>query len=160
MNHFAYLELCRQTGLLLDLEDPARLGTNLPVMVDGVQCQAIYTEGLHSVLLLAEVGPVSSFDKAAVYEQLLEMQLMYWSLPDLRFGFHRSRGTVVLCMTLPLGDAATPETFADLVRSAAGQVASWKQELLAGKVGTSDEIDALLAAMTMESGEQFGSAAV
>jgi hypothetical protein len=152
----SYLDLCWRTSVLLGLEDSARLGTNLPVVVEGVRCQAIYTEGLPGILLLAEVGPVTHDDKAAVYEQLLSLQLMHWMHPDLRFGFHPVRGTVMLCMTLALGDSATSEAFAELIRSAAAQVTAWKHELLAGKVGSSAGVESEMVAMTMGAGVPFG----
>jgi len=156
MNQLAYLELCRRTGVLLDLDDPALVGTGLPFALDGIRCQSVYTEGLPGILLLVEIGPVTHYDRAAVYEQLLEMQLMYWSLPDLRFGFNSARGSVTLCMTFPLGNASTAEAFADLIRAAANQVVAWKRELLAGKVGRSDELEAMMGAIGMGTGQHGG----
>jgi hypothetical protein len=138
MEMIQYLELCRLTSMLLNLQDVTALGMGDVVKVDEVEIQSVYMDKFPGVLLLAEMGKAAEYDKAGVYEQLLTLQLLHWSEREIRFGFHPGRESVVLSLMLEPGDGATPEKFADLIETAAAQVTQWKQDLLARRLFPAD----------------------
>lgn len=128
----AFETLCHRACLALGLTDPYALGKGHTVTLDEVHLEVQHRAPRASFLLLAEIARFPQDTRATVHEHLLALQLTTPDHPNLRFGFHPTRQTTLLCLTAtpPRDDAAPEAWLARLLRDTASQVREWRGELL------------------------------
>jgi hypothetical protein len=146
MQKSQFEELCRDASLELGLQDTASLGNGFMVEHGHVHFEAAFRDGEDRFVLLAELGSVADEHKQHVYEQLLTLQLLTWTQPHVRFGFHPRRRTVMLGVGASL-EAASGAWLAGMIRSTAAQAARWRETLLAGRRAGMELGDAVEAAL-------------
>ena len=134
MDRNTFEQICRDASLALGLDDTTDLGQGFTVSFNDVLFEVLFTEGLSSFLILAEVGAAAPEHDAEVYENLLTLQLMSWTMPALRFGFNPTRQTVQLCAATEPPESADGAWLANLLSTIATQVTEWRTTLLAGKL--------------------------
>lgn len=138
MNLLEFERLCRDASLQLGLEDTGALGQGFTVAFDDVLFETAFVDGRDRFALIAELGCVSPEHKKGVYENLLTMQVLTWTQPGVRFGFHPERETLVLCTEVRLHAVFTGAGLATLMRSVATQIAHWRTTLLIGELGDTE----------------------
>lgn len=132
MEQLEFERLCRDTSLTLAVRDTSALGQGFTVPFDGVLFEALFKDGSDHFVLLAELGPVAAENRLSVYENLLTMQILAWSQPNMRFGFNVKRQALMVCVEAGLGVGATGEWLARLLRMTAKEATQWRETLLAG----------------------------
>jgi hypothetical protein len=128
----AFETLCHRACLALGLADPYALGKGHTVTLDEVHLEAQNRLSSPGFLLLAEIARFPEETRATVHEHLLALQLSTPDHPNLRFGYHPTRSTTLLCLSAtPPRNDATPEAWmARLLRDTASQVRAWRHQLL------------------------------
>ena len=134
MDRMTFEQICRDASLALGLDDTTDMGHGYTVSFNDVLFEFLFSEGLPSFLILAEVGAATADQSTEVYESLLTLQLMSWTQPALRFGFNPMRQTVQLCVAAGLSETADGAWLAKLLSTIATQVIEWRTNLLAGKL--------------------------
>lgn len=137
-----FTTLCHRASLALNLANPHALGQGHTVTLNGVHLELHHRAPGAHCLLLAEIALFPEAQRAAVHEHLLTLQLMTTDHPNLRFGFHATRKTTLLCLTAtPPLEATSPEAWlAQLMRDTAHQVLGWRRELRAwGGLGPDED---------------------
>ncbi len=133
----AFETLCHRTCLALGLADPFALGKGHTVTLDDVHLEVQHRAPRASFLLLAEIARFPDEARGTVHEHLLALQLTTPDHPNLRFGYHPTRKTTLLCLTatLPPNDPTPEAWMARLLSDTANQVREWRRELLANGGG-------------------------
>jgi hypothetical protein len=141
MNLLEFEQMCRDTSVVLGVEDTSALGLGFSVPFAGVLFETSFQGDSDSFLLMAELGAITAQDRLSVYEHLLTCQLITWNRPGLRFGFHPQRRTVVLCVEVKSCPQPDGAWLATLMRSIAAQAFEWRKTLLTGNVDAAGEQD-------------------
>lgn len=125
--------LCHRAGLALGLPDPYALAKGHTVTLDEVHLEARHRAPRPGFQLLAEIARFPEDIRGGVHEHLLALQLMTPDHANLRFGYHPTRKTTLLCLTAtpPRKDPAPEAWLAQLMRDTTQQVREWRQELRA-----------------------------
>lgn len=129
----AFESLCHRACLALGLADPFALGKGHTVTLDDVHLEVQHRTARAGFLLLVEIARFPDETRGTVHEHLLALQLTTPDHPNLRFGYHPTRKTTLLCLTAaPPPNDRTPEAWmARLLRDTVNQVREWRRELLA-----------------------------
>ena len=141
MNHFAFMQLCRETSRPLGLADIEALGTKERSEVEGVEfelLQDITTENVAFLILV--LGEVEEQYKAEVYETLFVMQGIFHGTTDAIFDYDDINCELLFRIRLPLSGDTRADGLATVIRSFVWQVIEWKKTVLKGKL-VDDELD-------------------
>jgi hypothetical protein len=121
MDRLQFEQVCRDASLDLGLPETDWLGRGFTVLFEGLPFEALYREGRDGFVLMMEGGQVAEEKKAAVYRNLLSLQIVTWNLPGLRFGFNPKRGTILQFIDVKFDPQIDGAWLAGLVRMLASR---------------------------------------
>jgi hypothetical protein len=119
--------LCRDASERLGLADTGALAMGLGVSLGDVLFEAIHAGERNSLLLLADLGALSSDAKVRIHQSLLAAQPAGREEPRVRFGFHPMHETAVLCIGTTLCEKTDGAWMAALLKSVTLHVAKWRK---------------------------------
>lgn len=135
MDHAEFLELCRDTSVLLGFEDPDAMGEEGEFSLDGVEMSLMLEdtaedEEAEGADLLIDMGEVE--DSREVYEKMLSMNLAMDPANQGSLGLDVESRHAVMTAKIPLDTGIDAESLADLLRQFAEWTHRFREEVSKG----------------------------